>query len=499
MVRRRRSKGEPGARTGYRPTRKERKMVMGELKQETELVVIGAGPGGYAAAFRAADLGLDVTLVDEAPKPGGVCLYRGCIPSKTFLSLAEVIEDADRVRSLGVSFPPPDIDLNAMRAWKARVVEKLSSGLARLCQQRGVQYVQARAQFEDSRTVRLQGAEVTHLTFEHALLATGSVPRTLPNVPVGGGRVMDSTGALVLPDIPRRLLVIGGGYVGLELGSLYAVLGSRVTVAVRGRHLLTMIDPDLVRPLATRLDTLFHRILYQTTPALVEEHGDRVEVELAGKHPGREVFDRVLVAVGRRPNSGGLGLERTAVELDERGFVVTDSAQRSTDPAIFAVGDVAGGALLAHKAMREGKVAAEVIAGLPAAYDVRALPAVVYTDPQIAWAGLSEREAEIDKRPVKVARFPWSASGRALTMGAGQGLTKMLFDPDSQRLVGIGIVGRGAEALIAEGTLAIEMGALADDLALTIHAHPTLSETEAEAAEVFLGTATHLFSAPGKS
>lgn len=469
-------------------------MVMGELTQEADLVVIGGGPGGYAAAFRAADLGLDVTLVDQDERPGGVCLFHGCIPSKTLLSLSELIEDARRSESHGIHFAAPDIDLKALRDWKNQVVDQLSGGLVRLCEKRGVLFLQGRAEFESSELIRLHESEVSHIRFKKAILATGSYPREFPGAPFKpDGRVLDSTSALALRDVPEKLLIIGGGYVALEMGSVYASLGSQVTLAARGKRLLSSVDQDLVIPLQNRLKDLFHTIHFETRVKDLKELEDHIEVDFEGAHQGQgERFDRVLVAIGRIPNSSGLGIENTKIQLDGDGFVVVDEQQRTTDKRIFAVGDVTGGALLAHKAMREGKVAAEVIAGHPSAFDIRAMPAVVYTDPQVAWTGLTEEQAKKDNRQVKIARFPWRFSGRAVSMGAGVGLTKILIEPDTNRIVGVGIVGREAEALVAEGTLAIEMGALADDVALTIHPHPTLSETEGEAAELFLGGATHI-------
>lgn len=467
---------------------------MGELTQETEVLVIGAGPGGYAAAFRAADLGLEVTLVDVEPRPGGVCLHRGCIPSKTLLFLTELLHDARRAADMGVTFDAPHIRLEQLRAWKAQVIDRLAGGLVHLCAARGVQFLQGRAEFEGPDRVRLHDAEVARMRFRHAVLATGSRPKPLPGVAWRpGGRVMDSTGALALDDIPERLLVVGGGYVGVELGSVYAALGSRVTLVEHGARLLPGVDRDLVKPLARRLEGSFAGVHLKTRVKSLTERGDRVEVTLEGEGAGGEQhFERVLVAVGRSAASERLGIEHTGATINEHGFVVVDAQQRTSAPRVFAVGDVAGGAMLAHKAMREGRVAAEVIAGKPSAFDVRAIPAVVYTDPQIAVCGVSEDSAARENRPLRVTRFPWSASGRAMTMGAAEGLTKILFDPETERVLGMGIVGRGAGEMIAEGVLAVEMGVLAEDLALSMAPHPTLSETEEEAAEAFLGSATHI-------
>lgn len=469
-------------------------MVMGELTQETELLVIGGGPGGYAAAFRAADLGMDVTLVDSDPSPGGVCLFRGCIPSKTLLFLTELLHDAGRSAAMGIRFGHPEIDLVAIRSWKEQVVQRLAKGLMTLCRQRGVQVLQARAVFEDAQRVRLSAGDITHLKFHHAILATGSRPIPLPGENQGlGGRVMDSTAALALADIPKTLLVVGGGYVGLELGMVYASLGSRVTLVELGDRLLPGMDRDLVKPLEQRVAEMFDAVHLHTRVARLTTLAGHVEVDLAGDGGERgQRFERVLVAIGRQANSADLGLEKTKVELDSRGFVRVDEQQRTADPHIYAVGDVVGGIMLAHKAMREGRVAAEAISGQPSAFDVRAIPAVVYTDPQVATCGLTEEQAQATQRPYRVSRFPWSASGRAMTMGAMEGLTKVIFDPESQRVLGVGLVGRGAGEMIAEGALAVEMGAVAEDLALTMHPHPTLSETEEEAAEAYLGSAIHL-------
>ncbi len=470
-------------------------MVMGELSQETQVAVIGGGPGGYAAAFRAADLGLDVTLVEQEPRCGGTCLLRGCIPSKALLQTSEIIWDAAEAARRGVRFPTPELDLAKLRSWKDGIIDTLASGLDRLAKKRNVQIVRARAVFENAHTLRLEGSELTHLTFRHAVVAVGSEPLSLPGVSLKpGGRIMDSTGALAVHDIPARLLVVGGGYIGLELGCAYAVFGSRVTLVHRAERILGGVDDDLVRPLVKRIGGLFESVRLETDVEALREDADGVTAVLRGPSETlEERFDRVLIAVGRAPRSRGLGLEALGVAMDEAGFIRVDDRRRTSVPHIYAVGDVAGHPMLAHKAMREGKVAAEAIAGMPSAYDVQAVPAVVYTDPQIAWAGLTETEARRKNLAVKIARFPWGASGRALTMDAADGLTKILFDPESGRILGMGIVGRGAETMIAEGVLALEMGASAEDVALTVHAHPTLSETEGEAAEVFLGSATHLY------
>ena len=469
-------------------------MVMGELPVETDVLVIGGGPGGYGAAFRAADLGLDVTLVNDEPKPGGVCLLRGCIPSKGLLYITELIYEAQAAAAMGVEFQRPKVKLDTLRSWKDQLVDGLADGLVELCQKRDVRLVQGRARFDGSRQVRLQDSELAAIQFKHAIIATGSRPLPLPGTEFKpGGRVMDSATALALAEIPKTLLVVGGGYVGLELGMVYAALGSRVTLVEMGEGLMPGVEEDLVEPLLHRIEELFEGVYFNTKVAGLKEGQEGVEVQLEGQ--GQEAgtsFERVLVAVGRRPNSDDLGLDRAGVELDEGGFIQVDKQRRTTAEHIFAVGDAAGGMLLAHKAMYEGKVAAEVIAGQPGAFDARAVPAVVYTDPQIAWCGLTEAEAKAEGREVQVARYPWRASGRARSMGAGDGLTKLIVEPQSQRLLGVAVVGREAEALIAEGVLAIEMGAVARDLALVIHPHPTLSETLGEAAETFLGGATHL-------
>jgi len=469
-------------------------MVMGELMLETDVLVIGGGPGGYSAAFRAADLGMEVTMVDMAERPGGVCLFRGCIPSKTYLHLAELIHDTRRAAEMGITFDKPKIDLEGIRNWKGSVIDKMANGLVTLSERRGVQRIKGRAVFESSDSVRMYDSDISHIKFRHAIVATGSHPIPFPGIsPKKDGRIMTSTGALDLVDVPESLLIIGGGYVGLEIGTVYASLGSRITVVELTDQLLAGVDPDLVEPLHRRLKEIFEVVHLNTKVVSMEETASTVKVRIHdGPEKTEQRFNRVLVGIGRQPNSKGLGLEKTKIKIDDRGFIEVDDQQRTADSKIFAVGDVAGGYMLAHKASREGKVAAEVIVGKPSAFDARAIPAVVYTDPQITWAGITEEQARKQNLAISVQRFPWKFSGRATTMGAPEGLTKIIAEPETNRILGIGIVGREAEGLIAEAVLAIEMGALVDDLALSIHAHPTLSETESEAAEIFLGSSTHI-------
>ncbi len=470
-----------------------------ESPMETQLVVLGGGPGGYAAAFMAADLGMQVTLVDAEPRLGGVCLLRGCIPSKALLHVAKVVAEARHAAEWGVSFPGPKIDLEAMRARKEKVIATLTGGLAQLAKRRNVQVIRARGVFEDSQTLRLEPAgekppAADRLRFRHCILATGSSPMRLPALELPTPRVMDSTAALELPEAPESLLVIGGGYIGLEMGTVYAALGSRVSVVEMTDGLLPGVDRDLVKPLHKKLEKDFAAIWLGTKVVAMAEKKDAVEVTFEGEAKKAERFGRVLVAVGRRPNSAGLGLENTKVQVNPRGFVVADNRCRTADPHVLAIGDVAGEPMLAHKAAHEGKVAAEVLAGHEAAvFAPRAIPAVVFTDPEIAWAGLTETEAKTQGRAVEVAQFPWAASGRAQSVGRTEGMTKWLIDPETQRVVGCGIVGAGAGDLIGEAVLAIEMGASAEDLAQSIHPHPTLSETLGFAAEVHLGTATDVY------
>jgi dihydrolipoamide dehydrogenase len=460
-------------------------MVMGDLLREVDAVVVGGGPGGYSAAFRAAELGLDTVVVDAGKRLGGACLFEGCIPSKALLHVAQVVHEVERAKEIGVEYGEPKISIETLRAWKDdRVIGKLARGLDGVALRRGVEVIGGRAVFEGSSALRVEGDTPQKIVFKHAIVATGSLPAVLPGLGSGTAGVMDSTGALELADVPAELLVIGGGYVGLELGTVYAALGSHVTLVEMTDGLLPGVDRDLVQPLARRIDKLFAAVHLRSKVAAVREAAGRVEVQIEGQEA--RSFDRVLVAVGRRAQSTGLGLESTRVQIDERGVIGIDERCRTADPRVFAVGDVTGEPMLAHRAMRQGRIAAEVIAGRASEFDNVAVPAVVFTDPEVAWCGLTEREAKEANRPVKVARFPWAASGRAATLARSDGLTKLIVDPESGRVLGVGVVGPGAGELIAEGALAVETAALAEDVAATIHAHPTLSETFMEAAQSLL-------------
>ncbi|MGA8834877.1 MAG: dihydrolipoyl dehydrogenase [Candidatus Sulfotelmatobacter sp.] len=467
--------------------------------KQLHIAVVGGGPGGYAAAFLAADLGLKVTLIDPELNPGGVCLYRGCIPSKALLHVAKLIEESQQAKNWGIDFPAPKIDLARLRAWKESVVKKLTGGLGQLSKQRHVEYIQSRAAFENSTTLRITKADSTQvdLSFDRVIIATGSRPAIIPALKLDSPRLMDSTGALNLEDIPGSLLVVGGGYIGLELGSVYAALGTRVTVVEMLPGLLPGADRDLVLPLHKRLEKMFETILLNTTVASLKEEGSGIRASFEGaavqEKDRDKVFDRVLVSVGRKPNSEIPGLEKTQVHVNSRGFIEVNKQLQTADPSIYAIGDVVGEPMLAHKASHEGRVAVEAIAGHKVAFEPNAIPAVVFTDPEVAWCGLTETQAEKEKREVKVAKFPWGASGRAITLDRPEGVTKLLVDPHTERVLGVGIVGAGAGELIAEGVLAIEMAALASDVAMTIHPHPTLSETVMESAEVFFGTSTDVF------
>jgi dihydrolipoyl dehydrogenase len=469
------------------------------------VVVIGAGPGGYAAAFYAADLGMRVTLVDPSPNPGGVCLYRGCIPSKALLHVAKLIDEAKHAEAWGVAFGSPKIDLDRLRGFKERVVNQLTGGLGQLSKQRKVSYIQGTAAFRDARSLEItraassgQGTKGSEtLQFDDAIVATGSRPSTVPGLTIDSPRVMDSTDALELPDVPKSLLVVGGGYIGLELGSVYAALGTKVTVVEMTGGLLPGADRDLVNILAKRIEKISEAVLLNTKVVAMKAAKDSVSVTFDGEGLGdgakERSFDRVLVSIGRRPNGAVPGLDRTKVKVNHRGFIEVNERLQTAEPSIYAIGDVVGEPMLAHKASHEGRVAVEAIAGEKVAFEPLAIPAVVFTDPELAWCGLTETDAQQQGRKIAVARFPWGASGRALTLDRSDGVTKLVLDPETERILGVGIVGPGAGELIAEGVLAVEMGANATDMKMTIHPHPTLSETLMESAEVFFGQATHVY------
>ena len=469
----------------------------------TQLVVIGAGPGGYAAAFHAADLGQQVTLVDTELHPGGVCLYVGCIPSKALLHVAKVISEAKHASNWGISYGDPKIDLDKLRTFKNNVVQKMTGGLGQLSKQRKITYIQGRAGFRDAKTLDIalsSGGQET-LTFEHAIIATGSRPATVPGLSIESDRVMDSTAGLDLPEIPKSLLVVGGGYIGLELGSVYAALGTKVTVVEMTPGLLPGADRDLVTYLARRMEQTLHKILTNARVVEMKEikqgKGAAVQVRIEGEGLAdadkTQTFDRVLVSVGRKPNSRIDGLDKTGVKVGQRGFIEVDAAMRTGAPNIFAIGDVVGEPMLAHKASHEARVAVEAALGHKVAFEPQAIPAVVFTDPEVAWCGLTETEAQKQGRKVEIAKFPWAALGRAVAIDRPDGMTKLVIDPETERILGVGIVGSGAGELIAEGVLAVEMAALATDLKLSIHPHPTLSETLMEAAEVFFGHSVHVY------
>jgi dihydrolipoamide dehydrogenase len=476
-----------------------------EQSNKLRIAVVGGGPGGYAAAFLAADLGMQVTLIDPEANPGGVCLYRGCIPSKALLHVAKLIEESEQAKNWGIEFSSPKIDLVRLRTWKEGVVKKLTGGLGQLSRQRHVEYIQGRAAFENSTTLRVTKSDSTEAVrdFDRIIIATGSRPAIIPALKLDSPRLMDSTGALNLEDIPGTMLVVGGGYIGLELGSVYAALGTRVTVVEMLPGLLPGADRDLVLPLHKRLEKMFESILLNATVASLKEESAGIRATFEGASlqaaptdtdkDRTRLFDRVLVSVGRKPNSEIPGLETTQARVNARGFIEVNKQLQTADPSIYAIGDVVGEPMLAHKASHEGRVAVEAIAGHKVAFEPNAIPAVVFTDPEVAWCGLTETQAEKERREIKVAKFPWGASGRAVTLDRPDGLTKLIIDPETERVLGVGITGAGAGELIAEGVLAIEMAALASDVAMTIHPHPTLSETVMESAEVFFGTSTHVF------
>ena len=465
-------------------------------KNHIDVLVIGSGPGGYAAAFRAADLGRDVIIIDKDPTLGGVCLNRGCIPSKTLLHIAKVLEEADSLKKMGVSFTKPKIDIDAVRDWKSKVVTQLSGGIAQMAKARNVKTIQAEASFISNNEVELNsdsGKQI--LTFDHCIIAAGSSSSAIPGIPKDNENILTSKTALDLKKIPKKLLVIGGGYIGLEMGTVYSALGSSVSVAEFLPTLLPGADDDLVKPLARKLKKEFSNIHLSTKITKVEPakpNGLSVTMEKDGSSIN-EKFDQVLVSVGRKPNTNKLGLENTKIKVDNFGFISVDKYQKTNIDNIYAIGDIAGNPMLAHKATHEGKVAAEVICGLPAAFDAKAIPAVIFTDPEIAWVGITEKEAKEKSIPYEKGEFPWAASGKSLALGRNEGRTKIIFDKDTKRTIGVGIVGPNAGDLISEGALAIEMGADAEDISLTIHPHPTLGETFANAAEVFEGTVTDLY------
>ena len=453
-----------------------------------KIVVLGGGPGGYAAAFLAADKGMNVTLIDAGNKPGGVCLHRGCIPSKSLLHIAHLINETKEAKTWGIDFGEPKIDLDGVRNWKNKVIDKMATGLTQLCKQRKVEFVSAKGNFKDSNTIEANGKLYS---FDHCILATGSRP-TQPFKKISP--LIDSTDALELKSIPKCLLVVGGGYIGLEMGSVYAALGSQVTIVEMMKDILPGVDRDLVRPLHHRIKNQFEAILLNTKVKDFESKGSKVSVTFESESGiEQKEFDQALISIGRRPNTENIGIENTKVKLNDKGFVITNSQQKTEDPSILAIGDVIGDPMLAHKAAHEAKVAVEILNGENSDFKNRVIPAVVFTDPEIAWAGLTENEALAQGRNVKVVKFPWGSSGRAQTLGRGEGLTKLLIDPESERIIGVGLTGSGAGELIAEGVLAIQTLVKAKELALSIHPHPTLSETMMETAEVFYGTATHIY------
>jgi dihydrolipoamide dehydrogenase len=465
------------------------------MAESVQVAVLGAGPGGYAAAFYAADLGMQVALIDEEKNPGGVCLYRGCIPSKALLHVAKVVDEAKHAGNWGVTFGEPKVDVDKLRAYKQGVVDKLTAGVGSVAKLRKVKFIQGRATITGPKSLKVAGASgETEVQFEHLILATGSHPTRIPTLSIDSPRMMDSTSGLELPDVPKSLLVIGGGYIGLELGTVYATLGSKVSVVEMTPGLLPGADRDLVQVLEKRLKKLFANIMLSTKVVKVAEEGQGIRVTFEGEAAEKEqVFDRVLVAVGRRPNSKIPGLETTKVKVDAKGFIESDPQRRTAEPTIFVIGDVAGEPMLAHKASHEARVAVEAIAGHKAVFEPQAIPAVVFTDPEIAWCGLTEAQAQAEQLEFEVAKFPWGALSRAITVDRPEGLTKLVLEKGTGRVLGVGIAGSGAGELIAEGALAIEMGATAEDMKLVIHPHPTLSESLMESAEVFFGQSTHVY------
>ena len=465
--------------------------------QNSKLIVIGGGPGGYAAAFYAADLGMEVTLIDKEKNPGGVCLYRGCIPSKALLHVAKLINETEEAKNWGIEFSKPKIDLNRLRDWKTGVVNKLTGGLGILSKQRKINYIRGTASFVSSSVLKVEheDGKTEELQIEKAIIATGSVIATIPFLNIESKRILNSTTALDLPEIPKSMLVIGGGYIGLELGSVYSALGTKVSVVEMMPGILPGADRDLVAFLAKRIGKKFENVIVNSKVLSIKEvkNGISVNIQDGEGKVSEQTYDYVLMSIGRKPETKGLGLENTKVKVNARGWITVNEQLKTDDPNIYAIGDIAGEPMLAHKASHEGRVAVEAILGHKVAFEPQAIPAVVFTDPEIAWAGLTETKAREQNIKFEIAKFPWAASGRATTLDRSDGVTKLIIDPDSQRILGVGICGPGAGELIAEGVLAIEMGANATDLKLTIHPHPTLSETLMEAAEVFFGQSTHLY------
>jgi dihydrolipoamide dehydrogenase len=461
-----------------------------------QVTVIGAGPGGYAAAFYAADLGMDVTLIDKEINPGGVCLYRGCIPSKALLHAAKVINESKEAKTFGIEFGEPKINVDRLREWKNEVVKQLTGGLGIVSKQRKVKYIQGTASFINPTTLEIKktdGSSENH-QFENVIIATGSVIATIPSLNIDSKRLLNSTSALDLPEIPKSLLVIGGGYIGLELGSVYRSLGTKVSVVEMMPGLLPGADRDLVSHLAKKIDKEFEKIILKAKVTELKEikNGIKVKIETENGIEEHE-YDYVLMSIGRKPYTKGLGLENAHVNVNERGWIKVNKQMKTDADNIYAIGDIVGEPMLAHKASHEARVAVDTIAGEKVAFEPLAIPAVIFTDPEIAWTGLTENQAKEKSIKYEVAKFPWAASGRATTLGRSDGVTKLLLDPETQRILGVGICGPGAGELIAEGTLAIEMGANVTDLKLTIHPHPTLSETIMEAAEAFFGQSTHMY------
>lgn len=476
---------------------------MADAKQKSDLVVLGAGPGGYAAAFYAADLGMEVTLVDLESHPGGVCLYRGCIPSKALLHMARIVQEAKEAANFGLTFSKPKVDLSKLRSWKDDVVKKLTNGLGQLARARKVKLIQGRGSFVDSNTLRVDkdGGGKTSIKFENIIIATGSRPATIPGIELESDRLLNSTSALDLPAIPKRLLVVGAGYIGLEMGCVYAALGSQVDVVEMRDGVIPGADRDLAKVLQSRLARKFNAFRFNTTVTGIKEVKDGLKVSFKGedKKESEEVYDFVLVAIGRKPNVSGIGLGNTKVALTDKGFIKVAPNRKTTVDGIYAIGDVAGEPLLAHKASHEARVAVEAIAGRNVAFEPRAIPAVIFTDPEVAWCGLTEVQASEQKKDIEVVKYPWAASGRAMTLDRTEGFTKLIVHRESEMILGAGIVGPNAGDLIAEAVVAIEMGATLADLKLCIHPHPTLSETLMEAAELFYGHCTHMYRPKAKA